>query len=84
MLFNSFTFLAFFILVTGIYFVIPNKLRVLFLLAASCFFYMFFVPIYIVILAGTIFVDYFAGIFIENSEGKKKKWFLIASLVTNI
>jgi alginate O-acetyltransferase complex protein AlgI len=84
MLFNSFTFLAFFILVTGIYFVIPSKLRMLFLLAASCFFYMFFVPIYIVILAGTIVVDYFAGIFIENSEGKKKKWFLIASLVTNI
>jgi D-alanyl-lipoteichoic acid acyltransferase DltB (MBOAT superfamily) len=45
---------------------------------------MSFVPIYILILFGTIVVDYFAGIFIERSEGAKRKWFLIASLVTNI
>jgi D-alanyl-lipoteichoic acid acyltransferase DltB (MBOAT superfamily) len=29
-------------------------------------------------------VDYFAGIFIENSVGKKKKLFLICSLIANI
>jgi D-alanyl-lipoteichoic acid acyltransferase DltB (MBOAT superfamily) len=45
---------------------------------------MAFVPIYILILAGTIFVDYFAGIFIEKNQGKKRRMFLIASLIANI
>jgi alginate O-acetyltransferase complex protein AlgI len=54
------------------------------LLAASCYFYMAFVPIYILILGFTIVVDYFAGIFIENSEGRKRKLFLIFSLIANI
>jgi D-alanyl-lipoteichoic acid acyltransferase DltB (MBOAT superfamily) len=45
---------------------------------------MAFVPKYILILGFTIIVDYFAGIWIEKTEGKKKQWFLIASLVANI
>jgi D-alanyl-lipoteichoic acid acyltransferase DltB (MBOAT superfamily) len=45
---------------------------------------MAFVPVYILILGFTIVIDYFAGIFLENSQGKKKKWFLIASLIANI
>ena len=51
---------------------------------ASCYFYMAFVPIYILILAGTIVIDYFAGIWIERSEGQKRKLVLIASLISNI
>ncbi len=84
MLFNSFHFVAFFIIVTSIYFALPNKFRVLFLLAASCYFYMVFVPIYILILAFTIIIDYYAGIYLEKFQGSKRKWFLIASLVANI
>jgi D-alanyl-lipoteichoic acid acyltransferase DltB (MBOAT superfamily) len=45
---------------------------------------MYFVPIYIVILMGTIVIDYIAGIFIEKNEGKKRKAFLILSLIANI
>lgn len=84
MLFNSLQFVLFFPLVTALYFLLPYRLRWLMLLVASCYFYMAFVPIYIVILAGTIVVDYFAGILIEGAKGKNKKYFLIASLVANI
>ena len=84
MLFNSFEFLIFFILVTGMFFAIPHKYKWFLLLTASCYFYMAFVPVYILILGFTIVVDYFAGIWIEKTEGKKKRWFLIASLVANI
>ena len=84
MLFNSFHFLFFFIIVTSAYFVLPHGKRWMLLLAASCYFYMAFVPIYIFILGFTIFVDYFAGIFIENATGKRRKWFLISSLIANI
>ncbi|MDN3657621.1 MBOAT family O-acyltransferase [Ferruginibacter paludis] len=45
---------------------------------------MAFVPVYILILGFTIVVDYFAGIFIENAAGKKRKFFLVCSLVANI
>jgi alginate O-acetyltransferase complex protein AlgI len=54
------------------------------LLVASCYFYMVFVPVYILILGGTIIIDYYAGILLENTEGKKRKVFLIASLIANI
>ena len=45
---------------------------------------MAFVPIYILILGFTIVIDYFAGIYIENTKGKRRKLFLIFSLVANI
>jgi alginate O-acetyltransferase complex protein AlgI len=84
MLFNSFHFILFFILVTGLYYILPHKYRWFLLLSASCYFYMVFIPIYILILGFTIVVDYFAGIFLENSKGQKRKLFLIASLIANI
>jgi D-alanyl-lipoteichoic acid acyltransferase DltB (MBOAT superfamily) len=45
---------------------------------------MAFVPIYILILGFTIVIDYFAGIYIENAEGNRRKLFLIISLIANI
>jgi alginate O-acetyltransferase complex protein AlgI len=84
MLFNSFHFFLFFLIVTSLYFSIPYNKRWFLLLASSCYFYMVFVPIYILILGFTIVIDYFAGIYIENAEGKKRKLFLVASLIANI
>jgi D-alanyl-lipoteichoic acid acyltransferase DltB (MBOAT superfamily) len=84
MLFNSLEFVFFFIIVTGLYFVLPHRFRWFMLLAASCYFYMAFVPIYILILGFTIVIDYFAGILLENATGNRRKMFLIASLVANI
>lgn len=84
MLFNSLHFLLFFIIVTSLYFALPHNRRWLLLLISSCYFYMAFVPIYIIILGATIVIDYFAGIFIEKSEGKRRKLFLVASLIANI
>jgi D-alanyl-lipoteichoic acid acyltransferase DltB (MBOAT superfamily) len=84
MLFNSPQFLVFFIIVSSLYFAIPFNKRWLLLLIASCYFYMAFVPIYILILGFTIVVDYFSGIYIEKTEGKKRKLLLICSLVANI
>lgn len=84
MLFNSFSFLIFFIIVTGLYFILPHKFRWFLLLISSCIFYMSFIPIYILILFLTIIVDYTAGIFIEKSKGKKRLTFLIISLISTI
>jgi len=84
MLFNSIQFVIFFIAVTSAFFALPHRFRWLLLLAASCYFYMAFVPIYILILFFTIVVDYFAGILLEDAKEKNKKPYLIASLFANI
>lgn len=84
MLFNSFQFLLFFPIVTILYFILPHKFRWLHLLIASCVFYMYFVPIYILILFLTIIVDYIAGILIENAKGPQRKAFLLMSIVANV
>jgi alginate O-acetyltransferase complex protein AlgI len=84
MLFNSFEFLLFFPLVCFLFFALPHRFRWLLLLIASCIFYMYFIPIYILILFFTIIIDFIAGIIIEKAEGPRKKGFLVLSLVANI
>src|SRR5580692_10796379 len=84
MLFNSLQFLVFFPLVTLVYFIVPHRWRWLHLLIASCIFYMYFIPIYILILIFTIIIDYFAGILIENAAGARRKWYLVMSIVANV
>ena len=84
MLFNSIEFLFFFPIVTLLYFLLPYKYRWLHLLIASCIFYCAFIPAYILILFFTIIVDYIAGLFIETAKGKKRKYFLIMSIVANV
>jgi len=84
MLFNSFQFLIFFPVVTFLYFLLPHKSRWFLLLTASCVFYMSFIPKYILILGFTIVIDYFAGLMLEKSTGKKKHFYLTLSLIANI
>ncbi len=84
MLFNSFEFFLFFIVVTLLYFQLPHRYRWILLLTASCIFYMFFIPAYILILAFTITIDYFAGILIERASGRRRKHWLILSICANV
>lgn len=84
MLFNSLQFVFFFIIVSLLYYTLRHRGRIWLLLLASCYFYMAFKPVYILILLFTILVDYFAGIWIARAEGKKRKWLLILSLITNV
>lgn len=84
MLFNSFHFLLFFPLVTTLYFTLPHRWRWFMLLMASCYFYMVFRPVYILILAFTILIDYYAGIWIGDAEGKRRKLYLLISIAANV
>lgn len=85
MLFNSLEFALFFPTVTILFFLIPHKFRWLLLLLASCFFYMFFKPIYILILILTIVIDYFAGIWIAKTENiRNRKRLLLLSIIANV
>ncbi|MNS09294.1 Peptidoglycan O-acetyltransferase [compost metagenome] len=84
MLFNSFSFLLFFPIVTALYFATPHRFRWLTLLLASCVFYMAFIPAYILILAFTIVVDYFAGLAIAQAQGRRRLQLLWVSIAANL
>ena len=84
MLFNSPSFAVFFPVVTLLYFALPQRARAPLLLAASCVFYMAFIPEYILILAFLIVVDYSAGLLIESARGPRRRAWLIVSLCANI
>jgi len=82
MLFNSWEFLLFFPTVLVLFFSLQHCHRWKMLLAASCIFYMAFIPYYILILLLTIVVDYTAGILIEHSSGRKRDFFLYFSIIS--
>lgn len=85
MLFNSLEFLLFFVVVTTLYYLLPHRYRWMLLLSASCLFYMYFKPIYILILGFTIVVDYWVGLELEKCENQsKRKIILILSLIANL
>jgi len=85
MLFNSCQFAVFFLLVTAVYFMVPHRVRRAWLLLASCYFYMVFVPKYLLILFTLILVDYAAGLMLERASNQsRKKLILFVSLVSNV
>ena len=82
MLFNSLSFLVFFPVVTCLFFQFKQNWQWKILLAASCVFYMWFIPQFILILAFVIFIDYWAAILIERSPVEKRKIYLILSIIS--
>jgi D-alanyl-lipoteichoic acid acyltransferase DltB (MBOAT superfamily) len=84
MLFNSLEFLVYFPVVVLVYFWLPFRYRWAWLLAASCLFYMAFIPVYILILFFTIIIDYYAGLYIERARGKDRKRLLAVSIIANV
>lgn len=83
-LFNSFEFGLFFPTVTLLYFLLPHRFRWGMLLAASCFFYMMFIPQYIAILGVTIVIDYVAALWMVRPglPTGKRKAILIGSILS--
>lgn len=79
MLFNSLSFIIFFIIAYFVYLIIPKKARKIFLLIASYFFYMCWNPIYILLLIGSTVVTFLCGLLLD----KYGKPVLVLSLVLN-
>ncbi len=61
MLFHSFSFLVFFPAVLLVYFIVPAKLRHLWLLVASYYFYMSWNPKYAILIALSTLITYASG-----------------------
>ncbi len=80
MLFNSFDFFLFFIIVTIIYYTIPSKYRWVILLVSSYFFYMCWKIEYIFLIIFSTLIDYFCGIFMHRC----RRILLLLSILTNL
>jgi alginate O-acetyltransferase complex protein AlgI len=85
MSFASFAYIVFLPLVCVLYYVTPKSWRWLFLLCASCLFYMWLIPSYILVIGFLIIMDYSLGIKIEAAQSEFiRRFYLDLSIVGNL
>ncbi len=73
MLFNSLQFLIFFPIICLVYFAIPHKMKWIWLLLASYYFYMCWNPKYALLMFASTFITWLSGILIDKSNRSKSK-----------
>jgi alginate O-acetyltransferase complex protein AlgI len=84
MLFNSFQFLAFFLVVSVGFLTLPDRRRLVFLLIASYYFYMCWSPRYITVIWFITIIDDYAVMKIEEAPGQRLRvLYLGLSIVSN-
>src|ERR1700722_19911718 len=84
MMFTTFSFLGFLLVVLVLFYVLPRMYRRHLLLAASLFFYMAWNAKFVVLILALITVDYFAARWISRREGTERRVALVVSLAANI
>ena len=86
MLFSSIPFLFYFLpVVIGLYFLLPGKLKNLWLLLSSLFFYAWGEPKYVLLMVSTIGLFYGCGFAIDRCESKRwKRFWLAISVVISL
>jgi alginate O-acetyltransferase complex protein AlgI len=85
MLFNSFEFLVFFIIITTTYFALQHKYRWILLLISSYFFYGYWEAKYLSIIVISTLIDFYVGIKIYDSISQnRKRFYLYISLISNL
>ncbi|MCM1468267.1 MAG: MBOAT family protein [Alistipes sp.] len=71
MLFHSMDFLIFFPVVTLVYFIMPKKMKTVWLLIASYYFYMCWNPKYALLIAFSTLITYLGGLLLSEINGRK-------------
>ena len=93
MLFNSIDFLIFFPIVLFIYFIIPNKVKYIWLLMASYYFYICWNAKYVLLILSSTVITYISGLLLEKvkkticdeKKGQKlKKIVVVISAMLNL
>lgn len=85
MQFNTYEFLIFFPVVVLVYFIIPLKVRHVWLLAASYYFYMSWNPRYALLMVLSTGITYVSGVLMEKiNNATAKKIVLAVSLISSL
>lgn len=91
MTFNSVEFLIFFPVVVMLYFLLPQKVRWIWLLLSSYFFYMCWNPRYVLLIAGSTLITWLGGILVDVFERSSlkhkvlwKKWCVAVCCLSNL
>lgn len=87
MLFNSYEFVIFCPIVIGVYFLLPRKVKYIWLLGASYYFYMCWNPWYSMLMALSTMVTYLSGILLgrcTSVQTARKRSIVAASVVINL
>ncbi len=87
MVFSSLFFVFAFLPITIIlYYSLGKHLKNIVLLTASLFFYAWGEPVYVLVMCGSIMINYCIGILLGRSDanGRKRKFILIISLIFNL
>lgn len=93
MLFNSIDFLIFFPIVLLVYYMIPDKIKYLWLLIASYYFYMCWNAKYALLILGSTVITYLSGLLIERvkhakitevAKVRRKKLIVALSFISNL
>ena len=84
MLFNSFQYWIFFVVVAVLFYSMPFRTGKLLLLCASYVFYMWWDPRFIVLILTSTVVDYYLGIWLEVAAESRKRLLLAVSLIVNL
>lgn len=79
MIFNSIPFIIFFPIVALVYYLIPHKVRYIWLLAASYFFYLCQSTSFVVLLVFSTIVTYISGLLLEKADTDKKRNVIVAA-----
>ena len=83
MLFNSVSFLLFFPAVLMVNFLLPHKVRWVWLLAASYYFYMCWNPAYALLMLTSTAITYASGLLISRVRSRAKLWVAL-SFISNL
>lgn len=85
MVFNSIHYLIFFPIVVFGYFIIPDKFKKLFLLVASYYFYMCWIPQYVLLMIFSTVSTYFTGFLINQTTSiRHRKYALTINIIVNL
>lgn len=85
MVFSSSLFLLYFFpIFLIVYYLLPRVAKNPFALLSSIFFYAWGAPVFVFVVLASIILDFYVVQTLDQSEGKKKRWLLAASMVLNI
>ncbi|WML33798.1 MBOAT family O-acyltransferase [Clostridium sp. OS1-26] len=85
MSFNSTQFLLFFFIVVVLYYAIPNRIRWIWLLVVSYYFYMTWNPKYVFLIIASTLITYVGGLLINKAEKvRTRKLLVFLSISSNL